>query len=322
LPKLILFVTSTRIGDAVLSMGLLAHLIETDPDAIITVACGELPAPLFEAVPQVERVIPMRKQRGRLHWFGLWRACIARRWDLVVDLRSSGIAYLLAARQRRVLRSSRAPVHRVRSLADVIGLQEPPAPRIWTTESARARATELVPGAGPVLAVGPTANWPRKEWPAPYFAALIDRLTNPAGILPGARIALFGAPTERAAAAPVIDSVPAERRLDLIGKLDLVSVAACLQRCVLYIGNDSGLMHLAAAAGVPTLGLFGPSPAVHYAPWGPYTAVAQTDTPYEELVGGPDFDDSAGDSLMTSLSVESVEAAAAALWQRAQGRAA
>ena len=107
-----------------------------------------------------------------------------------------------------------------------------------------------------------------------------------------------------------------------LGKLDLVTVAACLQRCVLYIGNDSGLMHLAAAAGVPTLGLFGPSPAVHYAPWGPYTAVAQTDTPYEELVGGPDFDDSAGDSLMTSLSVESVEAAAAALWQRAQGRAA
>ena len=47
----ILFITATRIGDAVLSTGLLAHLIEHHPEARITIACGPVAAPLFSAVP-------------------------------------------------------------------------------------------------------------------------------------------------------------------------------------------------------------------------------------------------------------------------------
>ena len=68
----ILFITSTRIGDAVLSSGLLAHLIERYPDARITIACGPAAAPLFAAVPNLDRVIPMAKQRYGLHWLSLW----------------------------------------------------------------------------------------------------------------------------------------------------------------------------------------------------------------------------------------------------------
>jgi ADP-heptose:LPS heptosyltransferase len=56
--------------------------------------------------------------------------------------------------------------------------------------------------------------------------------------------------------------------IDLVGRLSLPEVAACLARCALFIGNDSGLMHLAAATGAPTLGLFGPTPAEEYAPAG------------------------------------------------------
>ena len=81
-------------------------------------------------------------------------------------------------------------------------------------------------------------------------------------------------------------------------------------------------MHMAAASGVPTLGLFGPSDAERYAPWGPLTAVARTAIPYEDLVGAPDFDHRATASLMDSLSVDAAEAAARALWRRCQGRAA
>ena len=57
--------------------------------------------------------------------------------------------------------------------------------------------------------------------------------------------------------------------IDLVGRFDLPEVAACLERSALFIGNDSGLMHLAAAAGAPTIGLFGPTDAATYAPAGP-----------------------------------------------------
>ena len=54
--------------------------------------------------------------------------------------------------------------------------------------------------------------------------------------------------------------------IDLVGRLSLPEIAAFLSRATLFVGNDSGLMHLAAAAGAPTLGLFGPTNAAEYAP--------------------------------------------------------
>jgi heptosyltransferase III len=94
----ILFITSTRIGDAVLSSGLLAHLAAEHPGARITVACGPLAAPLFRAAPGVERVIVMAKRRFSLHWLDLWRQVAGTRWDLVVDLRASATAMLVRAK--------------------------------------------------------------------------------------------------------------------------------------------------------------------------------------------------------------------------------
>ena len=52
---------------------------------------------------------------------------------------------------------------------------------------------------------------------------------------------------------PVFDApLSSQKDLDLIGKPDLLQIYACLQRCEIYVGNDSGLMHMAAAAGIPT----------------------------------------------------------------------
>ncbi len=315
----ILFVTSTRIGDAVLSAGLLAWLIRQHPEARLTIACGAEAAPLFAAVPNLERVIALNKRPGRLHWLGLWAAAVATRWDLVVDLRASALAWLVPARRRRVFRPSHAPVHRMRQLGDLFGLEEPPAPRLWTTPAQGQAAARLVPPDGPVLALGPTANWAGKQWRAERFVDLVARLTADDGILPGARVALFGAAKERGTARPVIDSVPEARRIDLVGRLDLPTAYACLERCALYVGNDSGLMHLAAAAGVPTLGLFGPSRDEHYAPWGTHTAVVRTRESYDELVGAPGYDHRTTGTLMDGLTVDAVEAAARELWRRCAG---
>ncbi len=318
----ILFVTSTRIGDAVLSSGLLDHLIATYPGARITIACGAEAAPLFEAVPGLERLIPMVKRPFSLHWLALWSHAVAALWDLVVDLRGSALAWAVPARNRRVLPPGEKAEHRVERLARLFDLAEPPSPRVWLAPRHEQAAAQLIPDGGPVLALGPTANWAPKTWPAENFAELVALLTGADGILPGARVAVFGAAGERANADKLIREIPAPRCIDLIGRIDLPTVAACLRRSALYIGNDSGLMHLAAAAGCPTLGLFGPSPTVHYAPWGTHTAVAETEIPYAELVGAPDFDHLAKDNLMYSLSVDKVARAAEALWRRSPRRAA
>ncbi|HJM49599.1 MAG TPA: glycosyltransferase family 9 protein [Alphaproteobacteria bacterium] len=302
----ILFITSNRLGDAVLSTGLLGALIERHPEARLTLACGALPAPLFATMPNVDLVLPLVKRPWAGHWLGLWRLAVARRWDLVVDLRASAIAWTLWAGRRRVLDTakSNAPVHRVRQLSELFELDEPAAPRLWLDAASLARAAELVPGPE-VICLAPTANWGGKRWPAEHFAELGRRLAEPA-----AAIAVVAAPGEREMAAPVLDSVPPERLIDLVGTQELPVLAACLARMKLYVGNDSGLMHLAAAAGAPTLGLFGPSRDVHYAPWGEGCAFVRTPESYEDLIGAPGFDHRSQQSLMTSLEVATVEAKA------------
>jgi ADP-heptose:LPS heptosyltransferase len=126
---------------------------------------------------------------------------------------------------------------------------------------------------------------------------------------------------ERAQAAPLLASLPSGLVIDLVGRTDLLTAAAVLRRCVLFIGNDTGLMHIAAASGAPTLGLFGPSPAEQYAPWGNCASVVQTATRREELFAS-DYDHRTTDTLMDSLSVEAVEAATVRLWRRAASEAA
>jgi ADP-heptose:LPS heptosyltransferase len=114
----------------------------------------------------------------------------------------------------------------------------------------------------------PTANTADKVWPAERFAALARALVAPDGPLPGAAVAVLGGPgaAERALAAPVLTALPGA--VDLVGVLALPEAAAALARCALVVANDSGLMHLAAAAGAPTLGLFGPTSAEEYGPSG------------------------------------------------------
>src|SRR5579864_1257421 len=110
----ILFVTATRIGDAVLSTGLLSHVIGRFPGARLTIAAGPVAAPLFEAVPGLERLVVLRKRRWSLHWLALFARTASRRWDLVVDLRGSALAWMLRADERRVMAKGDGGEHRVR----------------------------------------------------------------------------------------------------------------------------------------------------------------------------------------------------------------
>jgi ADP-heptose:LPS heptosyltransferase len=317
----ILFITATRVGDAVLSTGLLSYLVKRFPDASLTIAAGSAAAPLFEPVPGLDQLIVLTKERYGLHWLRLWRRCIGHRWDMVVDLRRSAIGWLLLTGNRRIVPKSIGapgePMHRVELMAATLGLQDaPPAPHIWVDAAHDAVAAGIIPQSKPVLALAPAANWAGKQWRPERFAELATRLTGPGGILPDARIAIFAAGNERAAIEPVYAAIPNDRLIDTVGKIDLPTVAACLKRCALFIGNDSGLMHLAAACDTPTLGLFGPSREAHYAPWGPRSAWVRTKESYETLISAPDYDHRTTGTLMDGLSVGRAEEAARALWAR------
>lgn len=313
--KHILFVTYNRIGDAVLSSGVLAWLADRYPQAEITVACGPAAATLFRDQPGVTRIIEMPKKKRSGHWIDLWKKTRSTRWDMVVDMRNSLLSYFLRTKKRHVLRQDTS-LHRVPHIATALGLSPAPVPRLATADSARAEAARLAPEGTPILAVGSTANWGGKMWPADRFIELIEWVTGPDGFMPGARIMLIGADSEREAALPVINAIPPDRCIDLVGKTDLPQTAACLERADFYVGNDSGPMHMAAAVGLPTLGLFGPSPEARYGPWGPKGASIRGPLSFEEIISSPTYDFRSSKSEMTGLSVDAAYDAACALWSK------
>jgi ADP-heptose:LPS heptosyltransferase len=260
----ILFVTSNRLGDAVLSTGLLDYLLRAHPQARITIVCGAVAAGVFDRMPGRERTIVLEKRSYGRHWLPLWATTVTTTWDLVVDIRGSALSWLVPTQRRAVMRRRRG--HKTAQLAAVLGLDPPPLPVAWTAPEDRSRAAQLLPADRPVIALAPTANWAPKVWPADRFARLFRALADR---LPGAVPVVFAGPgeAERCMAKPLLADLP--DALDLTGRLSLPEIAACFARSSLFVGNDSGLMHLAAAAGAPTLGLFGPTNAVEYAPSGP-----------------------------------------------------
>jgi ADP-heptose:LPS heptosyltransferase len=228
---------------------------------------------------------------------------------------------MLRAGERKVMAKGDAREHRVRQLARLFDLDPPPDPRLWTASHHERAAGAFIPPGAPVLAIGPAANWPAKQWRAERFADLASRLTAAGGPLPGSRVAVLAAPHERELAEPALAALPPGRRIDLVGKVDLLTAAALLRRCAMFIGNDTGLMHIAAASGTPTLGLFGPSPVAQYAPWGRRTAWVRSADPPEAMFG-PGFDHRNTGTLMDGLSVDAAEAATRRLWHSVESAAA
>jgi ADP-heptose:LPS heptosyltransferase len=238
-------------------------------------------------MPNRDKTIVLRKRPWGRHWLPLWATTAPHIWDLVVDIRGSALAWLLPARHRAVFR--RTGGAKITELGAMLGLTPPPLPVAWISQADRSRVGALIPPGRPIIALAPTANWAPKIWPADRFAAVFHRLAA-ADAIP----IVLGGPgaMERAMAAPLLAALP--KAIDLVGQLTLPEVSACLERAALFLGNDSGLMHMAAAAGAPTIGLFGPTDAATYGPSGP-RAMAVT---------GPS---------MTAISVDQVFTAATTL---------
>lgn len=273
----VLFVTSNRIGDCVISSGVIREIGRQVPGAEITVACGRPPAPLFRSAPGVERTVVLDKKKMAGHWLDLWRRARGTRWEMVVDIRGSALAYALNAR-RRVIYNRRweTGLRKVEMVSRLMGAPTTLDPEIFLDDRARAEAAAVIdpqlapgpgPGPGPILALAPIAHQPGKSWPAERWGELVERLKAEPRFS-GWRFMPVGGPGDRPPATPALQAA-GPRGIDFVGRGDILCSAAAIDRAALFVGNDSGLMHVAAALGRPTLGLFGPTEWWLYGPWGP-----------------------------------------------------
>ena len=232
-PVKILFITATRLGDAILSTGLLDYMLRAWPEGRVTVACGSLPSSIFEGFPNVVKIIPITKKPMNGHWVDLWKQTVGTNWDVVVDMRNSAVSRLIFAKKRYVFGARKGEaLHKVEQAAYLMKLSEPPSPKLHFTDAQKKFGKDLVPEfGGMVLAVGPSANWIGKTWPAAHYIEVIKKLTATDGLMPGARVAVFAAPGEEDQARPVLESVPPNRRIDRIANGNPAEVGAAITRC-------------------------------------------------------------------------------------------
>jgi len=309
----ILFIASANLSEAVLASGLLKKLYDEAPNPRFTIVADPKVAPLFAEMPKVERILVSRKKSSPRRWLGLLGPIRARRWALVVDAPAGVTTGRLRPRGKALRRRHEEPAHKLIEAARLMRLEdEPPAPFLFTAPATEARAKALTEGGGPILAVAPGAEWMGKAWPPERFAEVARRLLAAGGPLPEGRLMILGSASESHAADALRSVTSRHRTIDLVGKVDLLTAYAALRNARLYIGNDTGFSQLSAAAGAPTLALFGPSDDRIWRPWGANVRVVRGARTLEDI-RKVDPTLTAAVSHMVDLSAESVFTAAEAL---------
>jgi ADP-heptose:LPS heptosyltransferase len=147
-------------------------------------------------------------------------------------------------------------------------------PPLVLPEAVRAEGAALLADApdGPLVGIHPSGGRPVKQWDMASMAAAATAVARRLG----AAVVLTGTPAERPLADAVRQGLPADVRVvDLVGRMGLGPTAAVLERLTVFISSDTGPMHIAAALGTPTVGIFGPSDPKRWGPLGPHTRVVR-----------------------------------------------
>lgn len=267
----ILYIAEADAEQAVLSSGVLSHLVDSLPQARFTVVGSAASAPLFADTPRLDELLVLERE-GHFEWLALWNQVRATKWGLVVDMRGSALSGKLR-RQKRAVRGKDQPgLHAVEAAARVLKLEpdETPAPRLYVSDETLRQVEAMIPasgGDGPILAVGPGVEWMGKRWPAERYAKVATKLLAEDGPLAGGRLMIVGEEIDREAAHTIRYAVPRARVIELQGRLTRLQTAAALSKAVLYVGADSIWTQLAVAAGTPVIAVFGPSDETVRGPW-------------------------------------------------------
>ncbi len=158
-----------------------------------------------------------------------------------------------------------------------INVGQPTLPQIYIRTHERRWAEEFLATKGwrgeEIVTIHPGAGSPKKAWPPDRFAALVKKLATE-----GRWILLIEGPADRAAVTAILKGLEGTHALVVRG-LEVRRVATLISISSLFIGNDAGCTHMAAAVGVPTIALFGPTDPRCWAPLGPHVALLQAKIP-------------------------------------------
>jgi heptosyltransferase-2 len=261
------------IGDVVLSLGAVRDLRANFPTAKVEVLARAWVADVYRAVPEIDAVrvaTGVRTDAAALRGafdaavllpnsFGsalpAWMAGIRERWGYSTDARRPLLTRAPAVPPQV---RGRSQVYYYRAMLAGAGLRVSATPDVslrcppdWSAAGDRL----LGDGAGPRwVGINPGAAYgTAKRWLPERFAAVGDMLARD-----GAHIALVGGPAERPVGEAIAAQMTAPARV-LCGDTTLPELVGVLSRLRLLVTNDSGPMHLAAALGVPTVAIFGPT---------------------------------------------------------------
>ena len=297
----ILIRATNWVGDAIMALPALRAVRSRFPDAQITILARPYVAAIYKNQQVCDNVMlvddksdlvnEVRAQKFdsalllqnafQAAWLA-WRAGIPERIGYARDGRS-----LLLTKAVLVPHAGEIPAHEQYYYLELLRragwLDTPPNEsfiELHVPEEDRRRAAEflLSSGSNPPnlrIAIGAGASYgSAKCWPPDRFAELANRLQPQAGI----DVILFGTPTEAAVSSAIAAGM---RRppIDLTGKTSIADLPALLSNCHLFIGNDSGAMHVAAAIGLPVVAVFGPTDPFGTAPVTPRCTVVQ-EKPY------------------------------------------
>ncbi|RMH08153.1 MAG: putative lipopolysaccharide heptosyltransferase III [Nitrospirae bacterium] len=282
----ILVIKLRYIGDVVLTTPLLHDLRVGLPHARLTVLVNPGTEDVLRHNPDVTQVLCLPRS-SVLECLRFYHAIRVQGFDCVIDLtdgdRSALLTFVTGAPLRigfnregrirgrfysRCIRAAYGEMHMLDYHAlvlPVLGLSTRSGPPIVPlSQEDHQRAQRLLESCGLAhrrwIMVHPAARYRFKAWAPERFARLSDGL-----ITLGYQVVLVGASHEK----PVAEEVQrhaTHRLVSLVGATRLLDLAALMTRCAVFVGNDAGPLHIAAAVGCPVVGLFGPSnPAV----WGP-----------------------------------------------------
>ena len=305
-PERILLLRLERIGDLLMALPAIADVRAFAPDAAIDLVVGSWNRDLAGAIAPVTSVKTLdaawlAREGGGLGipaLVGAARQWRRERYDLALNFEPDVRSNLLLAASGADWTAGYAsggggPLLDValeydprahttdnarRLVASVFGQATPrgSGSALAVPSSAHAvAATRLAGATGPLVGVHVSGGRAIKQWDPERFGEVARRLMDAAR----ATIVLTGGPGDRTLVDRVAAMLPAGRVIDVAGDLDLLNVAAILQRLDLLVTGDTGPMHLAVAVGTPVLAVFGPSDPARYAPRGPHDRVIRIDLP-------------------------------------------
>jgi heptosyltransferase-2 len=282
MPETIVVVPPNWLGDALMALPAIGAVRHHDARARLVVAARQSVAGVFRMVSGVDAVVELEAGGG---WRGAaaWRAdaetLAGVRADVAILLpnsfRSAWTARLAAVPERwgyaaewrtplltRAVRKPRKRVHQADYYTALVSALGMPAGgerlRLVVPDVVQARAAALlsrhgVDGATVLVGMAPGAAYGgAKRWPAERFARVARLLHERRGVVS----VLVGSPADRAASRQIDGGAAI---VDLVGETDLPLVVGLMTRFRAFVTNDSGAMHLAAAAGLPVTAIFGPT---------------------------------------------------------------